>query len=230
MTISRPTLLFLACITVACADDPPPVGPDNRATDITIEAGDDQQGFPRRQLADSLRVRVTDASGRPVVGARVVWEPDAQSGEAAPDTSITNTAGVAATAWILGDVAAPTLQARVVGRNLGVELSATATGFIFGCAPLTVTHSPGDLRALSCSASAVGGFNGLLALGFIPVPADIAIHFGSDSLDLRGTDGPVAVTAVLTIESNVPTGEYQLRTYAASGADTSSSIVAVTVR
>lgn len=84
---------------------------------IAVLHGDGQQGRVREPLADPLVVQVTDSRGRPVEGARVVFELTSPSPEAdiVPDTANTNADGEADARIVLGTRMGPqTGEARVV--------------------------------------------------------------------------------------------------------------------
>ena len=53
-------------------------------------------------LRDSMTVRVTDAFGNPLGGVPVVWAVTAGAGSVSPDTTVTDSAGVAKAQWTLG--------------------------------------------------------------------------------------------------------------------------------
>ncbi|HEU0299107.1 MAG TPA: hypothetical protein VFR37_06615, partial [Longimicrobium sp.] len=65
-------------------------------------AGDGQTAEVGTQLADSLRVQLTLADGRPVVGAPIAWAA-ADGGTFSPPESVTDANGEAAAAWTLGE-------------------------------------------------------------------------------------------------------------------------------
>lgn len=223
----RVSLLLGAALVVACADDGP-IGPGTpSAARIEIVSGDDQSGFPRRTLADSLRVKVTDPSGAPMPNVTVLWETE--DGAASPERSTTNAAGIATTAWSPGDAAVAALRARVLNRDLGVGFAATVDGFVLDCAPDSVVNQPGDLRVVGCGVSGVGEFAGLVTLRRAAGFPDIQVGFASGTLDLTETDGPVATSVLLSIDPDIPRGAHPLELQAVRGADTATAKIVVTI-
>ncbi len=93
--------------------------------------GNNQTGTVAAALPESLTVRITDPSNRPVVGARVVFVRGTNGAGAvlSPDTVVTTTDGQARSRWVLGTGAGTqTVIARVVGfTNVSAGFSATAT-------------------------------------------------------------------------------------------------------
>lgn len=225
----RPAVaLALAGLTIGCADDLPPIGPAV-VTDISVLSGDDQTGFPRYALPDSLRVLVADADGDPVRGAMVRWTVQQSDGQVDPVTSVTNADGVASTSFTLGDGPMPSVVASVEGRSLATTFTAEAHGFVLDCAPAAVTNSRGDIRALGCSAVAVGEFAGVVALSFDAVPG-IEVGFASGTLNLGEADGPIGTSALMSIGLGVPTGVHAVVVRAQAGDELASDTVNVTVR
>jgi hypothetical protein len=85
---------------------------------ITAVAGANQSGVAGGILPESLAVKVTDATNRPVVQIRVAFTVDAGGGRAQPDTAVTDNTGRAAAQWVLGTQAGPhTTRANVVGST-----------------------------------------------------------------------------------------------------------------
>jgi alpha-tubulin suppressor-like RCC1 family protein len=99
---------------------------------IMIATGDGQAGEVGTPLPDSLVVRVTDGTGRPVQHVVVRFVPLglAADGELIPDTVSTNADGRASTRWVLGTRAGPAqLEAKVSngqGEQIAIRFSATA--------------------------------------------------------------------------------------------------------
>jgi hypothetical protein len=115
---------YVAAAGSACGDSsltPDLPGPPAR---VVIVEGDGQHGAVGSLATDSLGVRVTDASGRPVAGVLVRWSAGT-SGSVSPELTATNLAGDARTAFRFGETA---------GR---FEVVATASGL----APLVFRHT-----------------------------------------------------------------------------------------
>lgn len=129
-------LLLVAGVT-ACSDGSVAPVESPRAAAIAIVGGDGQEGMTYNgaqiqirdaALPDSLRVRVTDAAGTPVPGARVVWTTDA--GGLEPAASTTDADGIAAARWTWerpGSGAVPAGTYTAVAQLPGVDF-VTFTG------------------------------------------------------------------------------------------------------
>ena len=223
----RVASIALACLTIGCADDLPPIGPAAVAG-ITVVSGDDQRGFPRRQLPDSLRVKVTDAAGGPVRGASVRWTVQQTDGRVDPVISVTGSDGIASTSFTSGETPMPSVVASVEGTSITATFTAEVHGFFLDCAPPAVTNARGDIRVLGCGASAVGDFAAEVVLGFTAIEG-VDVSFASGSLDLRETDGPVGTSALLSVGQSVPTGVHPVVLRAQSGDEVARDTVLVTV-
>lgn len=96
---------------------------------IALAAGDGQTGVAGGILPDSLAVRVTDATNRPVAQIRVAFTADAGGGRTEPDTAVTDNTGRAAARWVLGAQAGThKVAANVVGSTqLAASFTATVS-------------------------------------------------------------------------------------------------------
>lgn len=94
---------------------------------IALVSGNNQSSLVGQLLALPLVVKVTDAYGNKISGAKVTWTPGNLSGTASPPSDTTDTTGSASAAWTLGNTAtAQTLSASVAGLP-PVVFSATAS-------------------------------------------------------------------------------------------------------
>lgn len=84
----------------ACSDEPTATG-TAAARAIAIVSGDAQRGVVGQPLSALLAVRVTDAHGRPVSGAGVVFLAD-DAGVVNPPRGSTNSQGQISVTWQLG--------------------------------------------------------------------------------------------------------------------------------
>lgn len=105
--IRRPAAIVAGCaLLAACSSDltlPDDGGGATPGPDaITVQGGDGQDGTVGELLAEPLQVRVT-SDGEPIAGQGVVFEAGDGSGTIAPDTTVTNAAGVATAQWTLGE-------------------------------------------------------------------------------------------------------------------------------
>lgn len=82
---------------------------------LSVAGGNGQQGATDQPLADSLRVRLLLADGRPVVGAAVLWA-SGDGGPLSPTPGKTSGTGSAASRWTLG------------GRSGGQQATASVPG------------------------------------------------------------------------------------------------------
>jgi hypothetical protein len=130
----RPATAFalaLAALATACGGDKLVLPDETLPAAIAVVKGNGQTGTVGALLADSVVVRVTDASGRPVENQPVTFSVTGGGGSLAPATSNTNADGRAGARWTLGTTAgAQSAQAKVTGTgapaNLVAVLTATA--------------------------------------------------------------------------------------------------------
>jgi hypothetical protein len=123
---TKPALCLLSLVILgACGDDNnQPIVPASIAS-VSATTQSAPVGMP---LADSLRVRVTDAAGNPA-SAQVEWTVVDGGGSISPGTTLTNGNGVAAAEFVLGPTeGAQHAQASVEGLSGSpVVFTATAT-------------------------------------------------------------------------------------------------------
>ncbi len=98
---------------------------DEAVASFEVPSGGDQWAWSGRALPEPVVVQARDEGGRPLRGATVRFQPDA-GGRADPGTAVSDSAGVASTAWTLGT--APGSQTLTVsaGGNARVQVMATA--------------------------------------------------------------------------------------------------------
>ena len=224
----RVVVFALASLTIGCADDLPPIGP-SAVSSISVLSGDDQTGFPRYRLPDSLRVKVSDADGDPVRGATVRWTVEQADGHVDPAMSVTDADGIAATSFTLGVTGMPSVVARVEGRPIETTFTAESHGFVIDCAPTAVTNDRGDVRAMGCAVGAVGNFSGVVALDF-EAGDGLEVSFANNTMDLTNVDGPLNTSVLLSVGMSAPTGVHAVELRAQSGDALASDTVLVTVR
>lgn len=112
---------------------------------ITILKGNGQSGVAGGILLDSLTVRITDATNRPVTQIRVAFKVlDAGGGRTEPDTAVTDNDGRAAALWVLGTQSGShQAQANVVGST---QLVASFTATVTAGAPAKFQLLSGDAQ------------------------------------------------------------------------------------
>jgi Big-like domain-containing protein/filamin/ABP280 repeat protein len=112
------------------------------AQELELAGGDGQVAEAGQLLPDMLAVRVTDQYGNGIAGIKVVWNP--ASGGVDPTSSVSNSTGLAETAWTLGSGAG---QQSLVAKldpvpAVTIDFTATATP---GAPPiLKVATQPSD--------------------------------------------------------------------------------------
>ena len=115
----RPATAFalaLAALATASGGDKLVLPDETLPAAIAVVKGNGQTGTVGALLADSVVVRVTDASGRPVENQPVTFSVTGGGGSLAPATSNTNADGRAGARWTLGTTAgAQSAQAKVTG-------------------------------------------------------------------------------------------------------------------
>ena len=134
---------LLASAAISCGGGDLGLPEDQSPSDITIVAGNGQVGAVGAELSSPLVVRVDDAQGRPVAGARVAFTlgAGAAGGSTAPDTAVTDADGEASALLVLGGAEGrQTVDAVVVGEALVASFSAQAER----TSSLTLQRSSGD--------------------------------------------------------------------------------------
>ena len=112
---------------------------------IVRVAGNGQKGVVGTTLPDSLVVRVVDDSARPVSGVLVRWAMIGGGGVLHPDSSVTDTAGLAASALTLG----PAAGLNTVSASAGATLSATFTDTATAGTAAAMTKAAGDSQTVA---------------------------------------------------------------------------------
>jgi len=92
----------------ACSTEPP------RPAALTIVSGDSQSGLAGTALAESLVVAVSDAGGTGIEGVNVTWHTSS-GGSVTPATSLSSSAGHAASAVVLAGAGTGGISATVDG-------------------------------------------------------------------------------------------------------------------
>jgi adhesin/invasin len=179
-------------------------------------------------VATEPTVRVTDASGNPVIGATVTFAVTQGGGSATGLTQLTDTEGEAAVGgWTLGSGAPNTLRATVAGSGItGNPVTFSAQS----ATQITITNAPAGPIDLGTNFTITAQLrNSLGAAVALPgVQLTIAIATGGGTLNgtmTRVTDASGAVSFTLI---NV-TGTAGARTLTVSGAGlTSATSAAIT--
>jgi len=112
----------------ACMTDPePPIDPEPEpeVAELVVLSGDQQIQGREARLNDPVVVLARDESGRPVRGARVGFTPEQGHGSAEPSEVHTDSRGVAAARWTLGNVVGP--QAMAVSARGATDVAVAAT-------------------------------------------------------------------------------------------------------
>ena len=127
LRLPAPTFAVACCaLASACGGDKIVLPNDTVPAHIAVIKGSGQTGTVGSLLADSVVVRVTDASGRPVEDQSVAFSVTSGGGSVAPATATTNADGRAGTRWTLGSAAgAQSGLAKVTGSGAPADLSTT---------------------------------------------------------------------------------------------------------
>ena len=99
--------------------------PDEAVASFEVRSGEDQWAWSGRALSEPVVVQALDEGGRPLHGATVRFQPDAD-GRADPETAVSDSTGVASTAWTLGTASGSQTLAVSTGGDAAVEITATA--------------------------------------------------------------------------------------------------------
>ena len=181
---------------------------------LVLAGGDRQVGEAGQVLPDMLAVRVTDQYGNPVSGIKVVWNPGA--GGVNPTNSLSNSAGLAETAWTLGGGAGQQSLTAKLDPVPAVTIDFTATATPGAPPILEITTQPSDtahhnvpfprqpviqLEDPDGSPRAVAG-----------VPVTAAVQTGGGSLSGQATVNTNAAGQAVFTDLSLfgPTGDYVL--------------------
>lgn len=132
---------------------------------VTIVSGNNQVASPGVQLAQPLRVRVTDSFGNGVAGVSVAFTPAPGAGTISPAIATTDASGFAQAVWTLGPAG-----------GLKVATATTSAGSVQFSAGSTVTYanvSAGGRNTCAVSTDNVlycWGYNGEGQLGIGEAP------------------------------------------------------------
>jgi hypothetical protein len=97
-----------ALLMLACGSDGLLLPSDSQPAALAVVDGNHQNAQVGAPLPEPVVVKVTDGTGRPVVGARIVFRVTSTSGgELSPAEATTDNTGQAATQWSLGPTAGP---------------------------------------------------------------------------------------------------------------------------
>ena len=138
----RPGAVAALSLALGCGGSDLLLPGANQPAAIAVVKGDGQSGVAGGILPDSLVVKITDATNRPVAQVRVAFTPDAGGGRTQPDTAVTDNNGNAAALWILGTQAGShKVQASVVGST---QIVASFTAAISAGTPAKFQLVSGD--------------------------------------------------------------------------------------
>jgi hypothetical protein len=103
-----------------------PLTPSIDGQTLVAVAGDEQDAEGGAALPLPITARLTDVTGRPIAGARVVWSPT-EGGDADPAESITDNLGLARTEWTLGAQSGPQAINATTAQTARASFRAAAT-------------------------------------------------------------------------------------------------------
>jgi adhesin/invasin len=105
-SISRVVAVVAVGVSVACSGDSLTLPGDREPAALDVVDGNNQSARVGAPLPEPVVVRLSDGSGRPVVGASVSFQvTSAAGGTLTPAEAATDESGEARTEWSLGDVA-----------------------------------------------------------------------------------------------------------------------------
>ena len=107
------------------------------AAHLDLVSGANQLGGPGQPLAAPVVVRATDAAGKPVSGATVLWT--ASSGSVSAASTQTDTAGRASVSWTLSTGTVQVLAASVAGAPPVLVTAQGLPSVIHSCETNTAT-------------------------------------------------------------------------------------------
>jgi hypothetical protein len=146
--------IFLCALaaTVSCGGDNLLLPKDGEPAQISIMGGDNQNGTVGQPLGDSLVVKVSDPSGRPVEGVEVVFVPPAGGAVAPSDTVHTDAAGIAQVAYTLSTTSGDQMvEARATPIVSPSASSVTFHTIAAPEGPQTLVQASGDSQAAQAS-------------------------------------------------------------------------------
>ena len=116
--VRRQALFVAALLLAQTACEQGTTTPEATVAQILSFSGDDQEGLPGRTLPLPLAVRVLDAAGEGIPGARVRFTAGPSSGSVQHPISVTGPRGIATTYWTLGnsEIAGQTVRAELLGE------------------------------------------------------------------------------------------------------------------
>lgn len=132
-----------ALVAVTCSGDGVTTPQEGQPAAIAATSNTSFTGTVGTAVSESLKVQVTDGTGRPVQGQRVAFVATVNGAGSAlvPDTGRTDATGQASARWVLGGTAGgQTVEARVVGYALTTSFTAQAAPG----APATLALVSGD--------------------------------------------------------------------------------------
>lgn len=171
------------------------------ATSVEIVDGDGQSGVVGEPLAVPPRVRLTDASGAPVVGGTVTFTTETLGGRVLQASAVTGASGEATSGpWILG--VSPGAQELVATAASGVSVTfqataaASAPARLVALTPLLQDGTAGEEVAELPRVQAEDAFGN--ALAGVPVTFVVldggSVEGGAATTDEAGEAGPSAWT------------------------------------
>ena len=123
------------------------------ATQMSIQAGDNQVDTVGQTLPIALAVRVADAFDNPVAGVVISWAVVDDGGSLSQAADTTDADGIASTSWTLGTAMTPTDSVQLV-QATGVGLPLTFTAFTV---PGSVSASQTSVSAFPATITASSG-------------------------------------------------------------------------
>ena len=133
-------IIVVASSLAACGGDSSTEPHGGAAAVVEQFAGANQWARVGEPLQEPVVVRLLDAGGSPVAGATVTFVPTEGHGAADPWATRSDSAGLAATMWTLGDSVGEQVLAATVREGVSTEVRATAVAVL---PDLIASLSPG---------------------------------------------------------------------------------------
>ena len=121
--LPRQRFAIVLCALAGCVTSPDV--PDPAVTEIV--SGNDQVQGRGRPLHEPVVVRALDELGAPIAGARLRFSVGPGGGVVDPQDAVTDSVGVAAVSWVLGDVAGMHRMVASVPKRRGASVEIAAT-------------------------------------------------------------------------------------------------------
>ena len=157
---------------------------------VEVVSGDGQEGRPGRLLADEVVVRVADGGGSPIEGTEVAFAGD---GTVEPASAVSDTAGLARTAWTLGDAEGAQVLTAAVAEGPSVQITATAERLPVVSLAATAASAP-EGATIELAIEAIPAPKSPILVAYSLASDDDATTADADTADYNG--GPTGAVEI----------------------------------